>query len=131
MSILLLKKMKTIKSIKEKFKLVLESKISKWTMRISLVCWLISFLVLILKWSNLPPEVPFFYSLPWGERQLTSPASLLILPLAMILVFVLNLSLAGLFLEKEFWLCRILMLSTSLFFFLAMFTLLKIIFLIG
>ena len=30
--------------------------------------------------TSLPPQVPLFYSLPWGEGQLVQPSQLLLLP---------------------------------------------------
>lgn len=49
--------------------------------------WFVTFFVLIAglgMWlvfrNSLPPQVPLFYSLPWGEGQLTSPLMLLLLP---------------------------------------------------
>ena len=34
--------------------------------------WLLSTLLLLVFWKRLPPEMPWFYSLPWGEEQLIS-----------------------------------------------------------
>lgn len=34
---------------------------------------------LTLKWSYLPPKIPWFYSLPWGEDQLMMKEGMLIL----------------------------------------------------
>ena len=43
----------------------------------------ISFLVLILGWAevlffwkNIPPQIPWFYSMPWGEAQLMNKTGL-------------------------------------------------------
>jgi len=98
--------------------------------RVFLVFFTLSLLILILKWQNLPLEVPLYYSLPWGEAQLATPFDLLILPLVSFFVFILNFFLASILLEKEPWLCRILILTSTIFSFLSMFTLVKIIFLI-
>lgn len=105
----------------EKFKIVT---------RIFLLFFALSTLVLIFKWPQLPPEVPLYYSLPWGEEQLTSPYALLILPLSCLLVFLLNSFLTSLLLEKEPWLCRILLFTGVIFSFLSTVALIKIIFLI-
>lgn len=40
----------------------------------------------LLFWQNLPPQVPLFYSRPWGEEQLGQP-HLLALPLLLGIVF--------------------------------------------
>lgn len=44
--------------------------------------------------GKLPPQVPLFYSRPWGEAILASPLILWILPLICIVTFLVNLSLA-------------------------------------
>lgn len=41
-------------------------------------------------WQKLPPVIPLFYSLPWGEEQLASPLSLLLLLSSIIFVYCLN-----------------------------------------
>ena len=116
--------------MKSKIKLLLRYRSSKWGLRIFLLFFTFSLGMLFLKWQNLPPEVPLYYSLPWGEEQLTTPFSLLILPLSSFFIFLLNFFLASIFLEKEPWLLRILILTATIFSFLSTLALIKIIFLI-
>lgn len=105
----------------EKFKLAI---------RAFFASFFLSAFALVFRWQRLPPEVPLYYCLPWGEAQLATPLDLLILPLTSLFVFVFNFFLASVFLEKEPWLSRVLILTSTIFSFLAMFTLIKIIFLI-
>lgn len=116
--------------MKSRIKLVLKHKLAKWALRIFLFFFTGSLLILLIKWRELPPEVPLYYSLPWGEEQLTTPFNLLILPLVSFFVFILNFFLASILLEKEPWLCRILILTATIFSFLSTLALIKIIFLI-
>jgi len=45
--------------------------------------------VLVWKFTSLPPQVPLYYSLPWGESQLASASALLILPtISIVLLFI-------------------------------------------
>lgn len=39
---------------------------------------------------DLPPQVPLFYSLPWGETRLGDPSSLWLLPAISLIILVLN-----------------------------------------
>lgn len=55
-----------------------------------LLCILITLFIAILA-KLLPPRLPFFYSLPWGEKQLGSREQLLILPASITLVVLCNL----------------------------------------
>ncbi len=45
---------------------------------------------LTINFSRLPPQVPLFYSQPWGEPQLASPGLLFLLPGFSFLFFLLN-----------------------------------------
>lgn len=41
--------------------------------------------------KSLPPKIPLFYSLPWGEQQLVSALQFVILPAIVILIGLINL----------------------------------------
>lgn len=56
---------------------------------------------LILKYPYLPPEVPLWYSLPWGAKQLATPFQLSLLPVLSLLLLFLNLFLTEIFLKKR------------------------------
>lgn len=36
--------------------------------------------LILVSWGKLPPQIPIFYSRPWGETMLAPPAALWILP---------------------------------------------------
>lgn len=48
-------------------------------------------LIVLLFFRFLPNKLPFFYSLPWGERQLANHAQFLIIPATIILITLINL----------------------------------------
>lgn len=52
----------------------------------------------ILKFSKLPPQLPIFYSRPWGEGQIADWWLILILPILMNALYALNL-----FIAKKFF----------------------------
>ena len=47
-------------------------------------------LTFILKFNNLPPQIPLFYSKPLGEDQLTDTWMIIILPLLLNILFFIN-----------------------------------------
>lgn len=47
--------------------------------------------LLIFNLTRLPSQLPMFYSLPWGEQQLVSPAQFTILPAMVVLINLVNL----------------------------------------
>ena len=98
--------------------------------RISFVILFFSLSLLLLTWKNLPPQLPLFYSLPWGEEQLGKPVFLLILPLSSLFWGTLNFFLAIFSFEKHPLAAKFLVWITASIVFLASITLFKIIFLI-
>lgn len=82
--------------------------------------------LLVAAERHLPPEVPLFYSHPWGKLQLAPKTTLWLLPFSTALVFILNLSLANFVHHQEQLLARILMGVGVSFAFLATYTLTKI-----
>jgi len=95
----------------------------------SSVLFLISLLAILLSWKKLPPEIPLYYSQPWGTEQLAKPANLFILPFANFLVLLFTLLINKLIPQENF-LLQIFSLTALLFSFLACLTLIKIIFLV-
>ncbi|KKU56845.1 hypothetical protein A3H89_05455 [Candidatus Amesbacteria bacterium RIFCSPLOWO2_02_FULL_48_11] len=51
-------------------------------------------------WKEIPPEVPLWYSRPWGEEQLTSP-KFLVWPIIMVVVVGLAAQMAAAKLKRE------------------------------
>ena len=79
---------------------------------------------------SLPPEIPLFYSRPWGESQLAPPVMIWLLPGGLLLAGFLNLYLAALSFEELGFLSRILTWSNVLMAFLVTVSLVKIIMLV-
>jgi len=59
-----------------------------------------NFSFFIFHFSDFPPQVPLFYSRPWGEEQLASSVFLWILPGAAILFSLFNVSMASFLFEE-------------------------------
>lgn len=81
--------------------------------------------LLFLSLSKLPPQVPLFYSLPWGEERLVTPQLLWILPAVSAAILIVNL--VGSHLLRELVLTRILSCTAFLVAVLSLITLVKII----
>lgn len=65
-----------------------------WGAVLSLIFTALNFSFLIFSLSKLPPEVPLFYSRPWGEEQLGQWWQLFFLPGSSLILFLINTSLA-------------------------------------
>lgn len=67
--------------------------------KLNVFSFVLMIIVFLIKVNNLPPQIPLFYSLPWGENQLAETWMIFIIPILMILfIFINN------FLEKKFFL---------------------------
>lgn len=85
-----------------------------------------------VKWQSLPPEIPLFYSRPWGEDQLTERLFIFLLPGLSLVILVFNSLLIKLLLKKNLRffadIGRLSSLASSI---LCLISLLKIIFLVA
>lgn len=53
-----------------------ESETSRNLLFVQAGIFAIGWILLLFAWNKLPPEIPWFYSLPWGEEQLASKFNL-------------------------------------------------------
>ncbi|MDP3998334.1 MAG: hypothetical protein Q8P89_01820 [bacterium] len=75
-----------------------------WQDRLSLQSTILAFFLTIASFSllaffvlRLPPQVPLFYSQPWGEDQLVPPQLVFLLPASALMIIIINLLMARLF----------------------------------
>ena len=87
--------------------------------------------IIILKWQNLPPELPLYYSLPKSPDLLANPLEFLILPILSVLIFLIHFILAVRVNEKEKLAAKILMISALVVSITLLLTFIKIIFLVA
>jgi hypothetical protein len=78
------------------------------------------FLVLITSgttlafYNQMPPELPLFYSRPWGEEQLVNKQIFSLIVFSNLILTIINIRLAGVFFKKIQILSQILVWTTSL-----------------
>jgi len=68
---------------------------------LSLLISLAQALILFSIWRFLPPQVPLFYSQPWGNSQLVNPVYLILLPSISLGLLIINLFLSLSFFKKD------------------------------
>lgn len=105
---------------------VWQDTISRRSFATAVFFWLASLSILMFFYFRLPPQVPLFYSLPWGEDQLASSSSIFTIPGSVFLIIITNL-LAASFFPEEKLLLRTLGLASAMCAFLSLFALIKII----
>ncbi len=74
---------------------------------------LITFFIIVLS-KILPPKLPLFYSLSWGEKQLANHQQLLIIPASITLVTLFNLIISWQLHPQQVFFKKILLISTLL-----------------
>jgi hypothetical protein len=96
-----------------------------------LVLFLLSVGLLVWRFPILPPEVPLWFSRPWGEDQLASPYWLILLPISGILWYGIDLAIT-IYVTREYLIfTQMLFLSALIVNLLSFVTLIKILFLVS
>lgn len=119
-----------MKKILENFKLIWQDKVAGPGILFCLLLLIFSLGFFVFFADRLPPEVPLFYSQPWGQEQLALSWQLVILPFSALLFFIFNMLLASKLYSQHLLLAQILVWSSTVFFLLTTITLIKIIVLI-
>lgn len=88
---------------------------------------IVQLLLLFINFNNLPPQIPLFYSKPWGEGQLAPVSYIFLLPALSAMVLLLNNCLAVFFLKSIQLLTRLLIILSLVFSIFATITLYQII----
>ncbi len=115
--------------MKDKFNLILSDQFVKICLALSLLFILPLIGIIIATYTNLPPLIPFFNSMPWGEDRLASSQLTIFLPLILVVVFVTNLFQAVLSYNKYVLVSRIVLFNCFLFLLLGLLAYLQILFL--
>lgn len=74
---------------------------------------LIITVIILTLFKFLPPKLPLFYSLPWGEGQLATPQQFLVIPASISIVAFLNLIISGQLHEQQHFFKKVLLLSSG------------------
>lgn len=98
-----------------------------WPIGASAILLLVGIVLTAFKTRSLPPEVPVFYSKPWGEERLAARQFLWLLPAIGALVIILNTILVKLFAPKIKFLAQVISISLFVLIVLIFLTLVKII----
>ena len=88
---------------------------------------IVQIILLIIYYPQLPPEIPLYFSQPWGQMQLGSYANLFYFPVASLIILLINNLLSAVYLGSSLLFSRLLILSSNLFAFLALYSLIQII----
>lgn len=91
-----------------------DDKLNLWTNLIPVILATFMALFILLAGKFLPPKLPLFYSLPWGDKQLASLSQLLIVPAIIVLLTLFNLIISWQLHSSQMFFKRILLFSSIL-----------------
>lgn len=116
--------------MKGKIKVLYKDRFLLYSTVLIVVFFTIFSLLIILSSENLPPLIPLFSSMPWGMRRLYASEVVIFLPIIIMVVSLVNISLAVTIYNKFALLSRLVSFNTFLFCFLATLAYLQILFLV-
>lgn len=115
--------------MKEKFSIILSDQFVRISLILSLIFIVPLIIIIIATYSSLPPLIPFFNSMPWGESRLIPSSFTVLLPLLLLAIFVGNVLLATFVYTKYVLISRIVLFNCFLILLLGLLAYLQIIFL--
>lgn len=107
-----------------------QGKINSRILRWNIIFIIIQIAFLFWKFNLLPPQVPLYYSLPWGESQLAQASLLFIFPTISLILLLINHLFAISLNKTSLLLSRILLIISLIFSFLSLVAILHIVYLI-
>lgn len=107
-----------------------QEKINSRILRWNIIFIIIQITFLFWKFNLLPPQVPLYYSLPWGESQLAQASLLFIFPTISLILLLINHLFAISLSKTSLLLSRILLIISLIFSFLSLVAILHIVYLI-
>lgn len=115
--------------MKDKIKLIVSDQFVRMSIVLSFLFIIPLTTIIIITYSNLPPLIPFFNSMPWGEDRLASSNVAIFLPMLLLAIFIGNIMQAAFAYSKYVLVARIVMFNTFLFLLLGLLAYLQILFL--
>ncbi len=116
--------------MRSNFKIVFADRVIFYALLISILGILLQIALSGFQFLNLPPVIPLFNSLSWGQERLIHKIFLFGVPLFLLLILILNLSWAAKLYKKNALLSRVLVFNVLLGVFLSCIALVQIFFLV-
>ncbi len=119
-----------ILQVKQQIDQLTTDSIMKLALRISLMAIGASLIVLAIFWAKITPEVPLWYSRPYGEGQLASAWVLWLIPVASLIINIITIRLSGAVIEEDKFLAQMMTIVSGLTTLMALVTVIKVIMLV-
>jgi|SRR3989344_2354753 len=116
------------KFMRDNFKNIFSDKVIKFSILSSIIIFLINIVLIVFLFPKLPPFIPFFNSMPWGEDRLAPVNIVFYFVAVFLLVVIINTILSAVLYSKYTFLSRILSITSFLFVCMGFLSFLQIIF---
>ncbi|MEK7513876.1 MAG: hypothetical protein AAB430_03545 [Patescibacteria group bacterium] len=116
-----------ILQVKQQIDQLTTDSVMKIALRIGLVAMGLSLIILAIFWGKIAPEIPLWYSRPYGENQLTASWVLWLIPLVGLIINVATIRLSGAVIEEDKFLAQMMTIVSSLITIMALVTMIKVI----
>ncbi len=103
----------------------------RWATNAVVSQFLIGSAVIAWYWRSLPPQVPLWYSKPWGDERLASPWFLFLPLVSAVVIYLVNLTAVVRFADNHPMFARVLLLTSILISILSGFMVIRIVTLIS
>ena len=100
--------------MKEITKSILKNKLYVWSLIAIIFLIFLQFLAIAFFYKYISPQIPIFYSQPWGQEQLADKKLIFLFPIQLILLLIINYFLTALFFLKEKLLAKFFIFGVSL-----------------
>ena len=100
--------------MKELLRSILKDKFYIFSLIAIVILLLLQFLAIAFFYKYIPPQIPIFYSQPWGQEQLADKKLIFLFPIQLILLLIINYFLTALFFLKEKLLAKFFIFGVSL-----------------
>lgn len=119
-----------LKTVKKEFFAILKREDLVNLIKFIFITILISWVSFAVSYNFLPPQIPIFFSKPWGYPQIADKIYFLIYPLSMSLLFFINLRIASILIKISYLMSAILLWSQLLISIMSLIAIFKIIYLL-
>ena len=96
---------------RQKISQIKKNRLWRWCLAITFLLYALLWLSLAMVWQQLPPVVPLYYNLNWGEAQLVTPATLVKIVGLLMTLSAINVILALVYFAKSVYLSYLMLIG--------------------
>ena len=120
-----------LSQVRNAYSFFFQNALHRWCARLGFAAHLMIIGLLLFVWTRLPPQLPLYYSRPWGTEQIGTPWHLAAVVGASLLLFFINTTIAALLYRHDHFLGRLLFLGACFLVITSLYSVVSIVLLIS